>query len=102
MISLRALAGGVALLACLPSMAAQWPPGAKQSFQQSCVSSASEALGGGRAQQYCDCTVTTIERSFSQAQITALEGQDLAPELVSKLREVSQQCLDRLGGQAQR
>lgn len=100
--NLRILVGGVALLASLSAMAVQWPPGARQSFQQSCVTSASQALGAERAQQYCDCTVKTIERSFSQQQVTALEGQELPPELIEKLRAVSQQCLDSQGNQAQR
>lgn len=86
------------LLLGLPAQATEWPAGVRDTFQRSCVSSAGQPLGKERAQRYCDCTVTRIDRDFSGAEIAALERAELPEPLVVRLQQVSQQCLQALGG----
>lgn len=87
------------LLSGLPVMAGEWPAGVRDTFQKSCVNSAGQALGKERAQVYCECTVTSIDRNFSSAEIAMLERADLPEPLIKRLQQVSQQCLQGLGGQ---
>ncbi|MDG9922654.1 MULTISPECIES: hypothetical protein [unclassified Pseudomonas] len=87
------------LLTSMPVLAKDWPPGVRETFQQSCVNSAGQPLGQQRAQQYCDCTVSSIDRDFSASEIATLEKAELPEPLIQRLQQVSQQCLEQLGGQ---
>ena len=87
------------LLASLPALAKEWPPGVRDTFRQSCENSAGQPLGKQRAQQYCNCTVASIDRDFSASEIAALEKAELPEPLIKRLQQVSQQCLGQLGGQ---
>lgn len=91
--------GAALLLAALPAMAGQWPAQERDTFEQGCLISARDALDEGLAKQYCSCTVTGIEQSFTPPQLAALQGQQLPPELLDKLRDVSQRCQKRIAGQ---
>jgi hypothetical protein len=93
---------GIGLLAWLlagPAQAQNWPAGVRETFSKSCENSAGQALGQERAQLYCDCTVTHIDRDFSAADIAALERAELPPPLVERLQQVSRQCLESQGAQ---
>lgn len=83
----------------LPALAGDWPPGVRETFRNSCVESAAQALGQASAQHYCECTVMRIQRDFSSAEIAALEKAELPQPLIGRLQQVSQQCLQALGGQ---
>jgi hypothetical protein len=87
------------LLASLPALAKEWPPGVRDTFRQSCENSAGQPLGKQRAQQYCGCTLARIDRDFSSAEIAMLEQATLPEPLIQRLQQVSQQCLGELGGQ---
>jgi hypothetical protein len=87
------------LLASLPALAKDWPPGVRATFQQSCENSAGQPLGKQRAQQYCNCTVARIDRDFTASEIAALEQAELPEPLIRRLQQISQQCLGELGGQ---
>lgn len=86
------------LLTGLPVQAAEWPPGVRDIFHKSCVNSAGQPLGKQRAQVYCDCTLRRIDRDFSAVEIASLEKAELPEPLVQRLQQVSQQCLQTLGG----
>jgi hypothetical protein len=88
------------LLTSLPALAKDWPPGVRNTFQQGCENSAGQPLGKQRAQQYCNCTVSRIDRDFSASEIAALEKADLPEPLIQRLQRISQQCLEQLGGQS--
>lgn len=96
---LKAMIGAALLLAVLPVVAATWPAQDRATFEQGCLISARDALDERIARQYCACTVTGIEQSFTPPQLAALQGQQLSPELLEKLRAVSQRCQQRLAGQ---
>ncbi|MEO4047801.1 hypothetical protein AAFN46_12015 [Pseudomonas sp. CAU 1711] len=87
------------LLTGLPALAAEWPPGVRETFQKGCESSAGQALGAERARLYCACTVTGIDRDFSSAEVAELEKADLPQPLIERLQRLSQQCLQALEGQ---
>lgn len=79
--------------------AGDWPAETRNTFRQSCIDSATQALGKQRALLYCDCTVARIGRDFSTADIAELEKTQLSDALVQRLQQVSQQCLGELGAQ---
>ncbi|MBC9251552.1 hypothetical protein A9179_14870 [Pseudomonas alcaligenes] len=91
--------GAALLLASLSAMAGAWSTQERDTFEQGCLISARDALDEGLAKQYCSCTVTGIEQSFTPPQLAALQGQQLPPELLDKLRDVSQRCQKRIAGQ---
>jgi hypothetical protein len=43
--------------------------------------------------------VSSIDRDFSASEIAALEKAELSEPLIGRLQQVSQQCLQTLGGQ---
>lgn len=86
------------LLTSLPTLAAQWPAGVRDTFRQSCEQSAGEALGKQRAPLYCNCTVERIDRDFSSTEIAALEKTQLPEPLIQRLQQISAACLQQLGG----
>ena len=88
-----------ALLGSLSAQAGEWPPEVRHTFRQSCIDSASQALGKQRALLYCDCTVARIGTDFTTAQIAELDKAQLPEPLVKRLQQVSQQCLGSLGAQ---
>ncbi|MDD0844141.1 hypothetical protein [Pseudomonas sp. Gutcm_11s] len=96
---MQSLVFTVLLLAGLPAVAGEWPAGVRDTFQKGCVNSAGEALGQERAGLYCECTVKRIDRDFTTAELTALEKAELPDPLIKRLQQVSQQCLQTLGGQ---
>ena len=81
------------------AQAGEWPPETRNTFRQSCIDSATQALGKQRALLYCDCTVERIARDFSTADIAELQQTQLAEPLVMRLQQVSRQCLGELGAQ---
>lgn len=97
--SLPCIAVIVLLLGGPSALAAEWPPGVRDSFLNGCVESAGEPLGQERATRYCACTVARIDRDFSASEVAALERAELPEPLIRRLQQVSQQCLQRLGGQ---
>lgn len=99
MVGIARVAWVALLLSAMSALAAEWPAGVRDTFQQGCVKSAGEALGQERAGLYCKCTVTRIDRDFSTAEVAALEKADLPEPLIKRLQQVSQQCLQTLGGQ---
>lgn len=95
----RGAIGVALLLASLPVMAGAWSAQERDTFEQGCLISARDALDEGLAKQYCNCTVSGIEKTFTPPQLAALQGQQLPPELLDKLRDVSQRCQKRIAGQ---
>lgn len=89
----------VLLLGSLSVQAGDWPSGVKNTFRQSCIDSASQALGKQRALLYCECTVERIGRDFTTAEIAELEQAQLPEPLIKRLQQVSQQCLGAQGAQ---
>ena len=95
----RGTACAALLLIGLPALAAQWPAGGRETFRNGCEDSAGQALGEERAQRYCACTLTRIDRDFSATEIAALDKAELPEPLVARLQRVSQTCLAELDGQ---
>ena len=89
----------LALLGSSLVQAGDWPPETRNTFRQSCIDSATQALGKQRALLYCGCTVARIGRDFSTADIAELEKTQLSESLIKRLQQVSQQCLGELRAQ---
>lgn len=96
---IQRLACAALLLAGSPALAAEWPPGVRETFQRGCENSAGQALGEALARPYCACTVSRIDRDFSSAEVAELERADLPQPLIERLQRVSEQCLQALEGQ---
>lgn len=87
------------LFGSVSAQAGDWPLETRNTFRQSCINSATDALAKQQALSYCDCTVERVARDFSTSEIAELDKTKLSAPLIKRLQQVSQQCLAALGAQ---